>query len=389
MTIKGFKQVWNRELKMMLSRPIYLFSTVFVMGFCYIFFLTMMREGLPERLPVAIVDLDQSSISRRFFREIQATAMTEVTLRCTSFEEARDEMQKGNIHGIIVIPRDFYKDLLAYRRPEVSFYVNNAYLIGGTLSYKDFLTMSALGSGAVQREMLRAKGLTETAIMGRIQPIIIDSHMIGNPWANYGVYLINLLLPGVLQLMILLLTIYAIGIELKNKTSRDWLEAGEGSLVAALAGKLAPYTILFSILGLAGNILLYKYVQYPMHGSLAVFSLATILYVLAYQAIGIFMIGLFPVLRDGISFAALYGILAFTYAGFTFPIEAMPPLAQGASVLFPIRHYFKIYVSEALLGTSSVNIIIYFAALLTFLLLPFIVFRRLKNALINQNYPLK
>lgn len=374
---------------MMLSRPIYLFSTVFVMGFCYIFFLTMMREGLPERLPVAIVDLDQSSISRRFFREIQATAMTEVTLRCTSFEEARDEMQKGNIHGIIVIPRDFYKDLLAYRRPEVSFYVNNAYLIGGTLSYKDFLTMSALGSGAVQREMLRAKGLTETAIMGRIQPIIIDSHMIGNPWANYGVYLINLLLPGVLQLMILLLTIYAIGIELKNKTSRDWLEAGEGSLVAALAGKLAPYTILFSILGLAGNILLYKYVQYPMHGSLAVFSLATILYVLAYQAIGIFMIGLFPVLRDGISFAALYGILAFTYAGFTFPIEAMPPLAQGASVLFPIRHYFKIYVSEALLGTSSVNIIIYFAALLAFLLLPFIVFRRLKNALINQNYPLK
>lgn len=389
MTIKGFKQVWNRELKMMLSRPIYLFSTVFVMGFCYIFFLTMMREGLPERLPVAIVDLDQSSISRRFFREIQATAMTEVTLRCTSFEEARDEMQKGNIHGIIVIPRDFYKDLLAYRRPEVSFYVNNAYLIGGTLSYKDFLTMSALGSGAVQREMLRAKGLTETAIMGRIQPIIIDSHMIGNPWANYGVYLINLLLPGVLQLMILLLTIYAIGIELKNKTSRDWLEAGEGSLVAALAGKLAPYTILFSILGLAGNILLYKYVQYPMHGSLAVFSLATILYVLAYQAIGIFMIGLFPVLRDGISFAALYGILAFTYAGFTFPIEAMPPLAQGASVLFPIRHYFKIYVSEALLGTSSVNIIISFAALLAFLLLPFIVFRRLKNALINQNYPLK
>lgn len=389
MTIKGFKQVWNRELKMMLSRPIYLFSTVFVMGFCYIFFLTMMREGLPERLPVAIVDLDQSSISRRFFREIQATAMTEVTLRCTSFEEARDEMQKGNIHGIIVIPRDFYKDLLAYRRPEVSFYVNNAYLIGGTLSYKDFLTMSALGSGAVQREMLRAKGLTETAIMGRIQPIIIDSHMIGNPWANYGVYLINLLLPGVLQLMILLLTIYAIGIELKNKTSRDWLEAGEGSLVAALAGKLAPYTILFSILGLAGNILLYKYVQYPMHGSLAVFSLATILYVLAYQAIGIFMIGLFPVLRDGISFAALYGILAFTYAGFTFPIEAMPPVAQGASVLFPIRHYFKIYVSEALLGTSSVNIIIYFAALLAFLLLPFIVFRRLKNALINQNYPLK
>ncbi len=389
MTLNAFKRVWKRELKMMFSRPIYLFSTVFVLAFCYIFFLTFLREGMPEKLPIAVVDLDQSAISRRFYREINATPSTEVVMRCTTYQEAREQMQKGNIYGFIVIPDNLYKDLLANKRPEVSFYVNNSYLIAGTLSYKDMMTMSALASGAYQREFLRARGVPENLIMGRIQPIVIDSHLIGNPWANYGIYLINVLLPGVLQLIVLLMTVYAIGVELKNRSSLYWLEAADGSLAVALAGKLAPYTILFSILGIAGNVLLYKFVNFPFLGSFAYLCVATVLYVIAHQAVGIFMIGLFPVLRDGISFAALYGILSFTYAGFTFPIEAMPPLAQGASVLFPIRHYFMIYVNEALLGANIGKSVIYFAALIAFFLLPFLVYYRLKKALINQHYPVK
>ena len=374
---------------MMFGRPIYLFSTVFVMAFCYIFFLTFFKEGMPQKLPIAIVDLDQSALSRRFYRELNATSATEVVMRCTSYQQARDEMQRGNIHGFIVVPKDLYKNLLTNKRPTVSFYVNNSYLIAGTLSYKDMLTMSALSSAAYQREYLRARGVGENQIMGRIQPITIDAHQIGNPWTNYGIYLINVLLPGVLQLMILLLTVFAVGNELKSRQSRDWLEAADGSLAVALAAKLAPYTILFSILGIAGNVLLYKFVGFPFHGSFLTMSIATVLFVLAHQAIGIFMIGLFPVLRDAISFAALYGILSFTYAGFTFPIEAMPRLAQGASALFPIRHYFKIYVNEALLGAGIGESLLYFVALLVFLVLPFIVYRRLKSAMINQNYPLK
>jgi len=390
MRFGAFKKVWSRELRVMFSRPIYLFSTVFVMGFCYIFFLTMMKEGLPERLPVAIVDLDNSAISRRFYRELNATQAAEVVTKCANYSEARDMMQRGEIYAFILVPHNFYNDLLANKRPKVSFYANNAYLVAGTLTYKDLLTMSTLASAAYQREILRKKGVAdEDDIMGRIQPIVIDSHLIGNPWSNYGVYLINLLLPGVLQLMIILMTVFSIGIELKGRSSHEWLAAGNGSIVTSLTGKVLPYTILFSILGIAGNVLLYKFIGFPMNGSFILFSIATVLFVLAHQAIGIFMIGLFPVLRDAISFGALYGILSFTYAGFTFPIDAMPPLAQGPSILFPMRHYFQIYANEVLNGSPFSYSIVYYAALLAFLILPFLVVRRLENALINQNYPLK
>jgi ABC-2 type transport system permease protein len=155
-----------------------------------------------------------------------------------------------------------------------------------------------------------------------------------------------------------------------------------------LTGKLLPYTILFSILGIAGNVLLYKFVGYPMNGSFMLFSMATVLFVIAHQAIGIFMIGLFPILRDALSFGALYGILSFSFAGFTFPIDAMPSYVQGLSILFPIRHYFQIYTNEVLNGSPFTYSIIYYAALISFFILPFIVIRRLKSALINQNYPL-
>ncbi|MDD4058998.1 MAG: ABC transporter permease [Bacteroidales bacterium] len=389
MKLSPLKNVLKRELKKMFSRPIYLFSTLFVVAFGYLFFLTLINEGLPERLPVAVIDRDNSVMSRRFARELNTTPMTQVVANCANFSEARDLLQRGEIYGFIDIPPGFYKELLSGKRPEVSFYVTNSYLIAGTLSYKDMLTMSTLASSAYQREVLRAKGMDEKAIMGRIQPIVIDTHQIGNPWANYGVYLINVIMPGILQLVILLMTVYSIGIELKTRSSREWMSESKGSLALALSGKLLPYSVMFIILGIAGNIILYKYTGFPMNGSLLRFSAATILFVLAHQAIGILMIGLFPVLRVAISFAALYGILSFTYAGFTFPIEAMPPLAQGVSVLFPIRHYFHIYVNEALLGTSFVNSALSFMAIFIFLGLPFIVWDRLKKALINQNSPLK
>lgn len=374
---------------MMFSRPIYLFSTVFVVAFGYLFFLSLINEGLPQRLPVAVVDSDNSAISRRLVRELNTTPMTQIVSSCANFSEARDLMQKGEIYGFIDIPRGFYKELLTGKRPEISFYINNAYLIAGTLSYKDMLTMTTLASSAYQREVLRAKGMNDKDIMGRIQPIVIDTHQIGNPWANYGVYLINVLMPGVLQLVILLMTVYTIGIELKTKSSRDWMAESGGSLFVALSGKMLPYSVIFIILGFAGNVLLYKFTGFPMNGSLLRFSAATVLFILAHQAIGVLMIGLFPVLRDAVSFAALYGILSFTYAGFTFPIEAMPPVAQGASVLFPIRHYFHIYVNEALLGAPFANSALRFAGMTIFLTLPLIVWSRLKNALINQNYPIK
>jgi len=379
----------NRELRRMIGRPIYFISTVLVMGFCFVFFLTFFNEGQPNKMPIGIVDLDNSSLSRQFVRNLDATQQAKVVMQVGSYKEAREEMQKGTIYAFVEIESGFAEKALTSRQPTLTIYVNDSYLIAGSLLLKDISYMSALTSGAMQRQVLRAKGVEESRIMGIVQPVVLDAHLIGNPWANYGVYLLNVLLPGVLQLMILMMTVFAIGVEFKERTSHEWLENANESIFGALTGKLLPYTVIFTLLGIISNLLLYNYMNYPINSSIWWMFAATFLFVLAYQAIGVLFFGLTPVLRDGVTMVAFYGLLGFTFAGFTFPIEQMPYMARIFSDLFPIRHYFNIYVNQALLGVNVENSVVSFIALISFTILPFFVYNRLKNAAIKQNFPIK
>lgn len=383
----AIRNTLSREFRRMVSRPIYLIGIVLVMVFCFVFFLTFFNEGQPNKMPIVIVDKDNSALSRQFARNLNCTQQADIVMNVATHTEARQEMQKGNIYAFVEIDKGFAREVLSNRRPTLKFYVNNGYLIAGSLLLKDISYMSALTSGAVQRQVLRAKGVEENRIMGIIQPIVLDTHQVGNPWANYGIYLLNVLLPGVLQLMILLMTVFAIGVEFKERTAHNWLENAGNSVFAAVTGKLLPYTIIFTLMGIISNILLYRLMQYPMNSSIWWMFLTTFLYVLAYQAVGVLFIGITPVLRDAVTLTAFYGLLGFTFAGFTFPIEQLPSMSRIFSDLFPIRHYFNIYVNQALHGTAVQLSVISFVALLAFNILPLFVYHRLKNAAILQNYP--
>lgn len=96
-----------------------------------------------------------------------------------------------------------------------------------------------------------------------------------------------------------------------------------------------------------------------------------------------------PVLRDSVSLVTFYGMFGFTFTGFTFPIEQMPYPVQIFSELYPIRHYFNIYINQALHGVDIKYSILSFFVLLSFNILPFFVFYRLKKAAIYQNFPIK
>jgi len=336
------------------------------------------------------VDLDNSVLSQTVIRNIDATAQTRIVSHCASYTEAREQMQRGEIYAFVVIPADFEKKLQSGRRPQITFYVNDTYLIPGSLALKDLSFMSQLTSVSVQKNVLEARGIVNyNEQMAILQPVALDSHMVANPWGNYGVYLINMLLPGVLQLVIIMLTIFMLGMELKMHTSREWMQKSGNSVRIALTGKLLPYTILFTLLGIAGNLVLYRFMYFPLHGSLGWMCLATFLYVLANQAIGIFIIGLFPEIRDAISLGAFYGLLGFTFAGFTFPIEAMPSSVQIFAWFFPMRHYFMIYGNIALNGADISYSFLSFVLLSAFLILPFLVLNRFKKAAVNSTCPVK
>lgn len=378
--------VMKRECRRLVSRPLYLFCMVIAPLFCYVFFTTLMGSGLPTNLPVGAVDLDNSATSRQLLRNLDAFSQTGIVANYNSVSEARSAMQKGEIYGFFYIPNGLSSKAQSQRQPKLSFYTNNSYLIAGSLLFKDMKMMGELASGAATRSVLYAKGATEEQAMAYLQPIVIDTHPISNPWLNYSVYLCNTLVPGVLMLMIFMITVYSIGVEIKDRTAREWLRIGHNSIYISLAGKLLPHTVIFFIMGIFYNVYLYGYLHFPCNSGIIPMILATLLLVLASQCCGVIMIGTFPSLRLGLSFASLWGVISFSISGFSFPVMAMHPVLQGLSNLFPLRHYFLIYVDQALNGYSMAYSWSNYMALLIFMMLPFAVVNRLKKALIYYKY---
>jgi len=385
--MKRILSIIRRELRLWARRPIYLLGSVGVMAASALFFLTFFGEGLPEDLPIGVVDLDGSSTSRNFTRQLDATQLGR-TIGFASVSEARREMETGRISAYVVIPEHFDRDVQSFRCPRMGVYVNGMYpVIGGALAYKDVLFMVNLTNGAVQREVLRAKGVSEREIMARIEPFVLDAHNIGNAPTSYAYYLNNMILMGILAMSILLVVSYALASELRYGTSGTLLELAGDSVDLAVFAKLIPYTLLFSALGVSMELLLFGPLHYPLAGSVWGMVLAVILLVLACEAVSVFIVSMVPTLRLSVCISALYSVLGFSFAGFTLPVSALPVALRGFSCLYPLRFFYRIYVQVALFGTGFAFWWIPCVLLLLFPLLPLAGLRRLYGAYKYQLYP--
>lgn len=378
--------IFLRELRRLAVQPIYWFCMVIAPLFCYFFFTSLMHEGLPESLPLGVVDEDHTVTSRNLVRNLDAFQMTDVVKTYSNVTEARRAVQQGHIYGFYLIPQGTTSEAQSQRLPTVSFYTNYSYLVAGSLLYRDMRTMSELASGAASRTVLYAKGATERQAMAYLQPVVIDMHAVGNPWLNYNVYLSNVIIPGMLGLFIFMITVYGLGTELKFNTADELMQRSGGSVIVAVTGKLIPQLLVFLLSGTLYVLYLYAYLHFPCHCGLARMWCIMALFVMACQGMGVFMFTMFPTLRLGLSFASLWGVISFSISGMSFPVMAMHPILQGIANLFPLRHYFLLYVNSALDGYPLANAWPFVLALLAFALLPWPCMFRLKKVLTTYRY---
>jgi ABC-2 type transport system permease protein len=384
-----FKNIWavaKREIERMSSRSLYILAVLVFPILTILFFCSLMKEGVPTKMPIAIVDLDQTATSRKMIRNIDVTPASDVVMSLQTEKEAMSELRSGTIYGFIVLPKNLQADIIANHQPVVSYYYHNGLFIAGGLLKNDFSFIINTLSAGLNIQKREAMGQPEDAIMAQVQPIQLNTHLLFNPKANYSVYITTIMLPIMMQIFILMITAYCIGIEIKERTSREWLKLSDKSIVVALIGKLLPYTIIFLILMMFQNFMLYKVMGVPMNTGIGWIMLSSFLFVLSYQAIGIFCIGLLPVLRHSLILAAFYGILALSLCGFSFPIESMSPVIQLWTYGFPVRHFMHIFQSQVLAGFEPVYSARSYIFLLLFQLLPLLILSRLKSALIYQNF---
>lgn len=383
---RNIYQIAMREMRILLKNPLYLFCMVAFPIMVMFFFTSMMDDGLPQDMPVGIVDLDNSSTSRSLTRRLDAFQNTKIVARYQSVAEARQAIQRNEIYAFLYIPKGTTEQLLSSRQPKISFYYSMTSLASGALLFKDLKTISTLGSAAVGQATMRAKGFTDAQIQTFLQPIRIDLHQIANPWTNYNVYLSTMLVPGMIMLFAFLISAYSIGTELKFGTSREWMAMADNNIIVALLGKFLPQTLIFLAIVYVYEYYVFYVLHFPHLGSAWMIVLLGLLQVLAAQGFGIFAFGLMPSLRMSMSVCSLWAVLSFSMAGSAFPVMGMDAPLQSLSWLFPLRHYYMIYQITVFNGFPLLEAWFHLAALVAFALLPWLVVKKIKNAMLTYVY---
>ena len=387
--VRHLYHIWvvaKRECKILRVNRIYLFSMVVFPLLSLVFFTSLMDEGLPEDMPVGIVDLDNSSTSRALIRRLDAFQSSRVVARYPSVAEARRAIQENEIYAFLYIPRGTADNLLASRRPKISYYYNMASVMSGSLLMRDLKTISNLGSAAVGQASMRARGYTPQQIQTFLQPVRVDLHQIANPWTNYNAYLSTVLVPGVMMLFMFLISAYSLGMELKFGRGKEWLAKADNNIVVAILGKYLPQALVFLALIFFYEFYIYNVLHFPHVGGWGYIILLSVLEVFGSIGFGIFAFGLLPSLRMSMSICSLWAVLSFSLAGSAFPVMGMDTPIQALTWLFPLRHYYMLYQITVFNGFPLIDAWFHLVALVGFTLLPWFVVLKIKNAMLHYVY---
>jgi ABC-2 type transport system permease protein len=342
--------------------------------------------NVPRELPVAIVDLDHTSLSRQIARNVDATSIACADKSYPDLLHASRALAEGKADAIICIPEHTERNIFRGQNAPVAVYLNNAWLIkSGLLKSGIQKAIGSLSAGLKIRAMMM-NGDNQNQAVSRIMAVRLRPVLLFNPYTSYEYYLTMLLLPVLFTVFLLFGTIYAVGSELQYGTGPEWIETAGGGLFPAIAGKLLPHTVVFCIQAMALNIVFFKVLGLPLNGHLALIMVSELLMILAYQSMAVLFVSVMKNMRLALSIASAYTMLAITYAGLTFPSFGMPFIAKVFSRLFPFSYWLELFTGQTLRGEPVGNSLIQMLFISGFILAGALFTPRLKYVLSTPKY---
>jgi len=330
-----FEQIITRKAYYMLlvTLPIILF-----------FILTMIYEKkIVTQIPVAIVDMDHSMVSRLLIQQVASTRSLSIDKYLNSIDEVKDEMLKGNIHGAFIIQKDTEKDVKTGKPVFLTVYKNTSNLILGNMIMRDAATIAKMGSAEILRRKLRLTGMSEEQAMNTLNPIRVNSNSLFNPGYNYLIYLIPGLLPVLLQMIIMVVAALTINQCQAEGKLPGLYKTANNNVFNIIFGKSIPH-ILFNFatgLGIIGIIFVFS--EVPVQGSYLFLTLLMLYFVATSFFMGFMFSAIFKDPFMSTEAVIIINTPAFIFSGYTFPLWAMTSAHQGLAEIFPFTHYMNAF----------------------------------------------
>jgi ABC-2 type transport system permease protein len=340
----GILLVAARELRWMWRDRLALFLAVGVPIIAFTILAVTFSNVVMRNLKVSVVDADRSPTSLVYVQALGSAPGVSVAERSGDMTSAMHAIRSGDAIAAIYIPRNFERDLIDRKRPQIVVLYNRQYFTPGNSA-----------SAAISNAIAAATAtLPDTSPAGARSfapgSLVVEQYVLTNPALNFAQFLLRAILPHVLHVIAAIAAGYAVGSEFSRRSRRAWLRAAGGSPLTALVGKLAPLFGIFMLMLVVDAGIIHGIFEVPFRGSSVIMGAAACLLVIGYLSLGSMLQLLVGDLATGMSLTAIFCNPAFGFVGVGFPLLAMGNFPRIWGDMLPLRWYMQILFDQAVRG---------------------------------------
>ena len=316
------------------------------------FYPTPYRREVLKEVPVAVVDLDRTPLSRQLARMADAHELVRVTARPASLAEAERLVLAGEAGGIFAIPSGFERDVKRGAPATVGVFADATYF----LVYRQVLTglaeVAATLSAGIEIKRLEAQGMPEAKARAFRDPLPLVSRPLFNPAEGYATYVV----PGVL--ILILQQTLLIGIGLRGAADLDAL--GNGPLLAraaaSVAGRSLAFLLLYSVHALFYFGIVARLFGFPVRGGGLAAAALVVPFLLSTSFLGLSLSVLFRRREAAIQTLLFTSLPAVFLASYAWPPEALPGWLRVASQIIPSTSAIPALLRVNQMGASLAHV---------------------------------
>ncbi|ROS05362.1 ABC-2 type transport system permease protein [Sinobacterium caligoides] len=326
----NFWRLLRCELKAILSESA-IVLTVFggLLLYSVLYPLPYLNQTTTEQ-PTVLVDLDQSNLSRRLGRYLDATPQISINHRATSLNEAQALIASDQSRGVVVIPKNFKRDLLRAKSPTVAIAANANYMLVYSAIAEGAVKANLAISKEVKGAILLAKGGQSTAVGIAIDPIELSSVPIFNLNLGYLGYLV----PALFVLLLHQTLLIGTGI----LGASQWRQAGYWREVSAwqlVLARCCAFGLIYSGFSLYYFGWCFYLYDVSRLAGIAELLLLVLPWLLASTAFGICLSSAFQRRDRPTQFYVIVSMPILFVSGFVWPSALIPDWLVTASYAIP------------------------------------------------------
>lgn len=326
--------------------------------------------AIVRELPIGLIDLDNSTMSRQFARALHASPSFNLNHPFPAVAEGSASLRGGEIYALVVIPRHFERDIRQGTLPTVTAWNNGQFVLVAKVINSSLALVAGTFNGQIAVVQALAQGAAVPEAKGLAVPIGGQITALFNQNSNYAQFLLNAIIPSIWSILLALYGLNTLARE--DRHGAHWMPENR----AAIGAKFLTHWLIGWAWGCLWSYGLYSLLDYPLNGSALLFVVSIGVTAGACVALGM---AFYALIRDPARAVSIVGALmapGLAFMGITFPAAAMETFATFWRQLLPVAHYGDIAIAITSYGAGLTQIAPALAALSLFwLLLPLTLWR--------------